>query len=311
MASPQFDFFPRDFLAATIGWPASTRGHYITLLCVQWEQGSIAADPERLEAISPGVAAEWQELEGKFPVCEDGRRRNARLERERAYRDSRSAAGKAGAKARWQEQCESHSQSHVRSHVRTGMRNECPPSPSPSPAQEEIQPAARDATSDPPQRRKRSQPADPIRWTPAAGWEGITDEDRKTWAVAYPACDLSRELARMGEWLKANPAKAKKSRWRSFVTRWLTTTQDRGGGSQSNRPPARGEPGRLTVEEIEARNVKRAWWRGDAMQSMTEAQYQAWRQSQATASPPAALAARLRANSPAIGKSHTEEETPF
>lgn len=88
----------------------------------------------------------------------------------------------------------------------------------------------------PPRRRARSAAADPIRWTPAAGWEGITDADRAAWAVAYPACDIAGELARMGEWLRANPAKAHKSRWRAFATAWLTRSQDRGGGQPSSRP---------------------------------------------------------------------------
>ncbi len=362
MAAPQFDFFPRDFLAATIGWPAATRGHYITLLCVQWEQGSLPADPKRLEAISPGVAAEWAELEGKFPVGEDGKRRNPRLEKERAYRDSRSAAGKAAAAARWSGASDSHSQSHMRSHMRTAMQNDCqgasspqspsaaadskdgcakdgnapiagetqdgcdshsqshmrshmrngcPPSPSPSPTQEEIQnTSCFVATTETPKRR-RSRPADSIRWSPAAGWEGIEDADRKAWAAAYPAVDVAGELARMGEWLKANPAKARKSLWRAFVTKWLTRSQDRGGSVPSNRPQGGGNPARLTVDEIQERDRKRAWWRSDAMENMTAAQYEAWKRSRVTDSTVAGLAASLRARSPENGKSPAERETPF
>ena len=102
--------------------------------------------------------------------------------------------------------------------------------------EEEIQPAAPVATTVPAKRRTRSQPSDPIRWTPAAGWEGITDADRQEWRLAYPACDLAAELAKATSWLRANPAKARKSNWRRFVVSWLTRSQDKGG---TNREPGR------------------------------------------------------------------------
>ena len=60
-------------------------------------------------------------------------------------------------------------------------------------------------------------------------WVGITDEDWEGWNRAYPACNVERELYRMGEWLLANPLKRKKN-YRLFITRWLTRTQDKGGG---------------------------------------------------------------------------------
>jgi hypothetical protein len=68
-------------------------------------------------------------------------------------------------------------------------------------------------------------------------WVGMTDEDRESWAKAYPACDIDRELLAMAEWLKANPAKGKKSNYRRFITNWLARSQERGGGMRSN-PPA-------------------------------------------------------------------------
>lgn len=67
-------------------------------------------------------------------------------------------------------------------------------------------------------------------------WEGIAAEDLEAWAKAYPACDLKVELAKMGEWILANPTKAVKSNWRRFITNWLSRQQDRGG---TNRVPGR------------------------------------------------------------------------
>jgi hypothetical protein len=137
------------------------------------------------------------------------------------------------------------------------------------------------APTDSPKRRNRSQPADPIRWTPAAGWEGITPEDRAAWGTAYPACDIPGELARMSEWLRANPAKAHKSRWRAFVTAWLTRSQDKGGGKPSNRP-GDAAPAKAWAD--------RPSWRADAGRNMTDTQHRAWRASQRRDAPADALA---------------------
>jgi hypothetical protein len=65
-------------------------------------------------------------------------------------------------------------------------------------------------------------------------WERIGEGDRQSWAAAYPACDINRELNAMIEWIKANPAKGKKSNYRRFITNWLSRSQDRGGGMKSN-----------------------------------------------------------------------------
>lgn len=97
-------------------------------------------------------------------------------------------------------------------------------------------PAAPVATSEPPKRRTRSQPPDPVRWDADAGWQGITDADRQEWATAFPACVLATELAKATAWLRANPQKARKSNWRRFLVSWLTRSQDKGG---TNREPGR------------------------------------------------------------------------
>jgi hypothetical protein len=75
----------------------------------------------------------------------------------------------------------------------------------------------------------------------------------------------------MTEWLKANPAKAKKSRWRAFVTAWLTRSQNRGGGKASTRP-GDAAPAKAWGD--------RATWRDDACQNMTETKYREWRAAQ-------------------------------
>jgi uncharacterized protein YdaU (DUF1376 family) len=237
--------YVRDFLTSTIGWTACERGHYLTLLMLQWDRDGLPAELDALDRLSPGVGDVWAMLQDKFPIEADGQRRNSRLEdhRDRAVelRRKRSQAGKAAAAARV---CSINRSSNVEQtfNDRSSIDNH-PPSPSPSPSpsdagissSEEInQPAAPVvATSDPPKRRKRSQHPNAVRWSDSAGWEGISQEDRKTWAEAYPACVLDIELVRASEWLKANPTRAHKSNWRRFVVSWLTRSQDRGGTNRS------------------------------------------------------------------------------
>jgi len=92
----------------------------------------------------------------------------------------------------------------------------------------------------------RSRPGGKVRAGPDIGWEpltgfvGVTDSDRAAWATAYPAVDVDRNLARMNEWLRSNPAKARRRSWRRFVTNWLDRQQDRGGDRPANNPKNHG-----------------------------------------------------------------------
>lgn len=49
----------------------------------------------------------------------------------------------------------------------------------------------------------------------------IVSEDKVAWQIAYPNANIEQELAKMSEWLKANPSKARKKLWRKFITNWL------------------------------------------------------------------------------------------
>jgi len=247
--------YVRDFLTSTIGWTAEERGHYLTLLMIQWDRGSLPAEADDLDRLSPGVCRCWPVLASKFPVCDDGTRRNAKLEEHRCrcveIREKRSQAAKSAASGRWSADAsrianaqQTHSKRIANAQQTHSKRtaNVCHPTSTStstsnaeiSPDGEIIQPAAPVvATSDPPKRRKRSQHHNAVRWTESEGWQGISDSDRKAWAEAYPACVVEIELVRATEWLKANPTRAKKSNWRRFVVSWLTRSQDRGGTNRT------------------------------------------------------------------------------
>jgi len=201
--------------------------------------GQIVATPRRLIAVAGGDEAFWLAVErvgwiafagSTMTICGWDRRfsraakaRATHAQRQDTYRRrSRDGAPSQGGGA------------DVSLQERTGEER----------TEEEIQPAAQVATSVPPKRRKRSQPAGGISWTADAGWQGITDADRTEWAAAYPACDVAGELLRATSWLKANPSKAHKSNWRRFVVSWLTRSQDKGGTNRTPgvRPDAKPPP---------------------------------------------------------------------
>ena len=236
--------YVRDFLTSTIGWTAEERGHYLTLLMLQWDRGSLPSETCDLERLSPGVSKCWGILDSKFPACDDGSRRNAKLEEHRCrcvqIREKRSQAAKSAASGRWSgdaSRIANASQTHGKRIAKvchpTSTSTSTSDTQSPATA-EDFQPAAPVvATSDPPKRRNRSQPKDAISWSVEDGWQRITEEHRQAWATAYPACTLDIELVRATEWLKANPTKARKSNWRRFLVSWLTRSQDRGGTNRS------------------------------------------------------------------------------
>lgn len=253
MSLPFFNLYGRDFLAATAGWTAAERGHYLMLLIVQWEQGSIPGDLERLELVSPGISQAWAVLEDKFPAGPDGRRQNVRLEYERARAAERSEKASRSASRRWKDGQDGKPDdaNAMRTHMPTHMPTQCEGICSGDAAititntsnTEDIAHAAH--ASGPTGRKRRSNPpADGISWTSSGGWQGITDEHRQAWRAAYPAADLTVELAKAHEWLVTHPAKAKKSRWRAFIAGWLTRCQDRGGTHREPGRPAAPPPPR-------------------------------------------------------------------
>lgn len=99
--SPAFQFYPQDFLVGTADMTAEEVGGYIRLLCYQWAKGSIPNDDRKLSqlsGISDGLSL--GNVSVKFRLCEDGQKRNNRLESVRIqqdqYRQKQAENGKKG-----------------------------------------------------------------------------------------------------------------------------------------------------------------------------------------------------------------------
>lgn len=191
MASDSVDqyipFFGRDFLASTAMWSADEVGHYIRLLIIQWDHGHLPDDLGRLERVSPGIGEVWATLEVKFPVGDDGHRRNLRMEehRERAMelKQARSSAGRAGAAQRWGKNGKGNGKrngNRIDLPLANGMAKRWPPSPSPN----------KEITDD--------DNAAPIRETgqsASSSSDFLSDDPREAWAEFRAAWEASPKAA--------------------------------------------------------------------------------------------------------------------
>lgn len=65
----------------------------------------------------------------------------------------------------------------------------------------------------------------------------VSQEQCQEWAGLYPAVDVIQQLRNMRGWLDSNPTRRKTKRGiPSFITRWLSKEQDKGGISAKKQP---------------------------------------------------------------------------
>jgi uncharacterized protein YdaU (DUF1376 family) len=82
-----FPFYAADWLADEDVelMTLEQQGAYVRLLCYQWREGSIPADPNKIRNLLGGINGNkfrviWSGIEAKFPLCNDAsRRENTRL----------------------------------------------------------------------------------------------------------------------------------------------------------------------------------------------------------------------------------------
>jgi hypothetical protein len=249
--------------------------------------GRFRSTPARLGRICGGDAPFWEAVAAVGWIAFDGEVAQIPKWEERFGGAAKRRALKNSRQSKWRRSGGADVDAHeaqMRLHERVACASTEQDITGQDITEEEIQPAAPVATSVP--KRKRSQPADAVSWSHDAGWQGITDADRQEWRLAYPACDLTAELAKAGSWLKANPTRAHKSNWRRFVVSWLTRSQDKGGTNRT--------PGVRPDERPPQTQANRRFYRSDAQRSMTDAEHAAWRRDQRQGGTVAALAASVR-----------------
>jgi len=96
-----FPFDADAFLTGTVEMSNEQAGVYIRLLCFQWTNNGLPNDENILARICFCESNAIASVLHMFPLDPDGKRRNDRLERDRANRDKRSDSQAANAYKRW------------------------------------------------------------------------------------------------------------------------------------------------------------------------------------------------------------------
>ena len=233
-SAPWIAFYGEDFYRSTNGWTLLERGAYMFLLWESWVCDGLNPDPQRIFRSDPDLEALWPLLESKFPIAEDGRRRNPRLEEVRStminMSNKKSTAGRSGASNRWQNDATA-----IRLPLAERWQNDGSVSVSVSVPVPVSEPQQTTDSLEPRSKRARRQ-VSPITWTDKDGWQGITASDKIDWSIAYPNCAIDMTLSRMHLWLLANPTKSHKSNWLRFIASWFARTREDGGNLPPNRP---------------------------------------------------------------------------
>lgn len=101
--TPSFNFYPERFWFAVEGWSDREIVAYMRLLSQQWLSGGLPDNMKELTGKARGKITD--RVLAKFPVAEDGTRRNAFMEKVRAEQDARIQKAKDRAAkmndARW------------------------------------------------------------------------------------------------------------------------------------------------------------------------------------------------------------------
>lgn len=106
---PMLPWYPDDHLGSTRGWPLIADGILRRLLDAQWINGELPRDENALRLIAGATKSEWKRgwhyVEKKIPICEDGMRRNPRMERHRSkaieLSNKRNEVARRAAIKRW------------------------------------------------------------------------------------------------------------------------------------------------------------------------------------------------------------------
>jgi hypothetical protein len=93
--APAFDFYPERWLAGVAAMSDGDQLVFLRLLCHSWIRDGLPDDAQALSRLAGRKVS--QAILQKFPLCEDGQRRNLRLENIRQEQRVRIANRRLGA----------------------------------------------------------------------------------------------------------------------------------------------------------------------------------------------------------------------
>ena len=231
-----------DFVVSTQSLTQSQLGAYIRLLCFAWSEGGLPNDYEACSRIAGGIPKEdWAVIRKRLQVFDAGtseerlshpRMEKVRVKACRAYESRVAGAEKARRKREDSDHQVDHQVDHQSHAPDADDSLQLKPKLKPKP---KLKLNSLEGSKETPigvstaKRHKAARRCDPLAWSPESGWTGITDKDREEWGIAYPAVDLTQEMAASSSWLRANPKRAVNRVWRRFLHEWLARVQGRGG----------------------------------------------------------------------------------
>jgi len=217
---PYVQFYTSDFLAGTGGMTASTKGVYITIICMIYE--AEAPLPQSWDSLArqcgctlPAFKKAIQELQrdGKIEVTDAGIW-SPKCEKHLTLRRERQSSARAAAESRWQKTKQNQRQDDA-----TALRTQCQPEPEPEPYKKEEAKAS--------SKKGSRLPRD---WSLPQEWSD--------WALAQGMDELSsrREADRFRDyWVSAPGQRGVKmdwqAVWRNWVRKWMDERDRRGHGA--------------------------------------------------------------------------------
>jgi uncharacterized protein YdaU (DUF1376 family) len=209
-------------------WSMEDRGVYLTLMCMAWREGSIPAsrsdlarllrvDPSDMERHMSAIRSRFNPLPGD-PTRLCAPELDAQREANRAVSDKRSAAGKAGADARWHPD-----------EIENGNRM---PLPSESDGNPEWQTDAIKSQSQSQIEKETTTSADQTgTWCQTMPTKDgpflVPDSLVATLSSAYPRKDVFGTLKQAKAWLVTNPSKQKTAKGMPrFLNAWFSRQPD-------------------------------------------------------------------------------------
>jgi hypothetical protein len=248
--APAFDFYPERWTHGTRHMTKVERCDYMDLLCHQWTDDGLPVDPDmiaRLIGYRKGTQVPPLVL-AKFPVADDGRRRNAFLERLRTEQRERIAKAKVKSNqmhaSRYGKQCLQRATSSAASSADSSPQAVLQACPPPTTHLPPLSPPSADAEgmqgerASPPlaSAQVEAAPVPAIRTSRKA--QPITDDWLAELAKRYDYADVPAEFNRAKTWIEAKPGR---TLTRPFFVNWLNRIPPP-PKVNGNSPPKPSEP---------------------------------------------------------------------